>query len=144
MMIGAVGEVGFLLVFTDIFQKLILIAPNTPFLQTYSDVGPIIILAAALFFVGSALLPSVLAYMADKSTIGFRGATMGLYSLFLSAGLALGTVLAGFANQLAGVQGVFYSAAIILSGPSLVTALMLRREKRPAARTPLAETMQSG
>lgn len=133
MMIGAVGEVGFLLVFPDIFQKLILIAPNTPWLQTYMEVGPIIILAAALFFVGSALLPSVLAYMADKSTVGFRGATMGLYSLLLSAGLALGTVLAGFANQLAGVQGVFYSAAIILSGPSLVTALMLRTEKRPAA-----------
>ena len=130
MMIGAVGEVGFLLVFPDIFTKLILIAPNTPWLQTYSDVGPIIILAAALFFVGSALLPSVLAYMADKSSLGFRGATMGLYSLLLSAGLAFGTVLAGFANQLAGVQGVFYSAAIILSGPSMVTVLMLQREKR--------------
>ncbi|HEX4920846.1 MAG TPA: MFS transporter, partial [Candidatus Bathyarchaeia archaeon] len=102
MMIGAVGEIGFLLVFPDIFTKLILIAPNTPWLQTYSDIGPIIILAAALFFVGSALLPSVLAYMADKSSLGFRGATMGLYSLFLSAGLAFGTVLAGFANQLAG------------------------------------------
>jgi MFS family permease len=130
MMIGAFGEVGFLLIFPNIFQKLVLIPVNTPWLDTYSQVGPIILVAAALFFIGSALLPSVLAYMADKSTLGFRGATMGLYSLLLSGGLALGTVLAGFADELAGTQGVFYSAAVILTGPSIVSGLLLRRDMR--------------
>jgi MFS family permease len=134
MMIGVVGEIGFLLVFPDVFQKLILITPGTPWLVTYSDIGPIIIVAGILFFLGAALLPSVLAYMADKASLGFRGATMGLYSLLLSAGLALGTVLAGFADQLAGVQGVFYSAVVILSILSLTSGLLLRRENH---RTPI-------
>jgi len=127
MTIGLVGQVGFLLLFPSIFNQIVLIPPDTPWLVTYSTVGPIIIGAAVLFFLGSALLPSVLAYMADKATLGYRGATMGLYSLLLSAGIALGTVLAGFADQLAGVQGVFYSAVVILSGLGLTSGLLLRR-----------------
>jgi DHA1 family multidrug resistance protein-like MFS transporter len=131
MIIGLLGEVGFLLVFPGIFDKIVLIQPGTPWLVTYSEMGPIIIVAAILFFLGAALLPTVLAYMADKATLGYRGATMGLYSLLLSAGIALGTVLAGFADQLAGVQGVFYSAVVILSGLGLTSGLLLRRGVTP-------------
>jgi len=36
---------------------------------------------------------------------------MGLYSLMLSGGIAIGTVLAGVSDDLGGVQAVFYSAA---------------------------------
>jgi len=127
MIIGVVGQVGFLLVFPSIFEPLILIPPDTPWLATYSEVGPILIVAVILFFLGAALLPSVLAYMADKATLGYRGATMGLYSLLLSAGIALGTILAGFADQLAGIPGVFYSAVVILSGLSLTTGFLLHK-----------------
>jgi MFS family permease len=127
MIIGVIGQVGFLLVFPSIFNQIVLIQPGTPWLTTYSEIGPIILVAALLFFLGAALLPSVLAYMADKATLGYRGATMGLYSLLLSVGIALGTVLAGFADQLAGVSGVFYSAVVILSGLSLTSGLLLHR-----------------
>ena len=134
MIIGVVGQIGFLLIFPDIFQKLVLITPGTSWLTTYSEIGPIIIVAGILFFLGSALLPSVLAYIADKATLGFRGATMGLYSLLLSAGIALGTILAGFAAELSGVQGVFYSAVVILSVLSLTSGLLLRRAKMDLVR----------
>ncbi len=127
MIIGLIGQIGFMLTFPSIFQKLILINPGTPWLTTYNTIGPILILAALLFFLGAALLPSVLAYMADKASVGFRGATMGLYSLLLSGGLALGTILAGFADQVAGVQGVFYSAVLILSTLSLTSGLLFRK-----------------
>ena len=127
MIIGLIGQIGFMLTFPSIFQRLILINPGTPWLTTYNTIGPILILAAILFFLGAALLPSVLAYMADKAAVGFRGATMGLYSLLLSGGLALGTTLAGFADQVAGVQGVFYSAVVILSTLSLTSGLLFRR-----------------
>jgi MFS transporter, DHA1 family, multidrug resistance protein len=135
MTIGLAGEIGFLLLFPSLFQKLIVVPQGTPWLTTYNMIGPILIVAALLFFFGAALLPSVLAYMADKAALGFRGATMGLYSLMLSVGLALGTVLAGFGDQLGnqscgqpcGVQGVFYSAVVILAGLSVVSGLMLRK-----------------
>jgi len=128
MIVGVVGEIGFLLVFPNIFDKLILITPGTAWLTTYTEIGPILLLAALLFFLGSALLPSVLAYMADKATVGYRGSTMGLYSLLLSVGIALGTVLAGFADEIAGVQGVFYSAVVIMAILSLTSGLLLHRE----------------
>ncbi len=135
MTIGLVGFIGFLSIFPNLFQKLVPIPQGTPWLETYNLVGPILIVAAVLFFFGSAVLPSVLAYMADKATLGFRGATMGLYSLMLSVGLALGTVFAGLADQLGtescgqpcGVQGVFYSAVAILAILSVVSGLLLRR-----------------
>jgi MFS transporter, DHA1 family, multidrug resistance protein len=135
MVIGLAGQIGFLLVFPDLFQKLILVPQGTPFLDAYNMIGPILFLAAVLFFFGAALLPSVLAYMADKASLGFRGATMGLYSLMLSIGLALGTVLAGFADELGsqscgppcGVQGVFYSAVVILALLSVVSGFLLRK-----------------
>ena len=138
MTIGLVGFIGFLSIFPNLFQQLVPIPPGTPWLTTISLVGPILFVAGIFFFLGAAVLPSVLAYMADKATLGFRGATMGLYSLMLSVGLALGTVLAGFADQLGtqscgqpcGVQGVFYSAVAILAVLSLVSGLLLRRVGR--------------
>jgi len=89
----------------------------------------LIIVAGFMFFLGSALVPSILAYIGDKAAKEFRGSAMGLYSLMLSAGIAVGLVLAGIADQLGGVQAVFYSAAIIFSGLSLTSAYLLYRNK---------------
>jgi MFS family permease len=125
IVIGMVGEVGFLLIFPSVFTQIVLIPPGTPWLTTFSGIGPIIIIAGFLFFLGTALLPSVLAYMADRATLGYRGATMGVYSLLLSVGIALGTVVAGLTDQIAGVQGVFYSAAIIFAGLSVISGFLL-------------------
>jgi MFS family permease len=130
MAVGAVGEIGFLLVLPEVFGPLISIPPNTSLIDSYNMVGPIIIVAGVLFFLGSALVPSILAFIGDKAAKEFRGSAMGLYSLMLSGGIAAGLVLAGIADDLGGVQAVFYSAAIIFSGLSLTSGYLLYRSKQ--------------
>ena len=130
MAVGAVGEIGFLLVLPEIFGPLISIPPGTPWIESYNMVGPLGIVAAILFFLGSALVPSILAFIGDKAAKESRGSAMGLYSLMLSAGIAAGLVLAGIADDLGGVQAVFYSAAIIFSGLSLTSGYLLYRNKQ--------------
>src|SRR6266851_4676618 len=129
MAIGALGEIGFLLVLPEIFGPLVNIPPNTPWIDSYNMVGPIIIVAGLLFFLGSALVPSILAFIGDKASKEFRGSAMGLYSLMLSGGIAIGTVLAGVSDDLGGVQAVFYSAAIIFGGLGLTSAWLLRKQQ---------------
>ncbi len=130
MAVGAAGEIGFLLVLPEIFGPLISIPPGTPWIDSYNMVGPLGIVAAILFFLGSALVPSILAFIGDKAAKESRGSAMGLYSLMLSAGIAAGLVLAGIADDLGGVQAVFYSAAIIFSGLSLTSGYLLYRNKQ--------------
>src|SRR6266571_3001169 len=134
MLIGALGELGFLLVLPDLFQRLVVIPPGTPWIDSYYMVGPIIIVGGILFFLGSALIPSILAYIGDKAAKEFRGSAMGLYSLMLSGGIATGTVLAGISDDLGGVQAVFYSAAIIFGGLGLTSAWLLRKQQSLAKR----------
>ncbi len=130
MLIGVVGEIGFLLILPTIFTPLINIPPGTPFLDSYNMVGPIVLVAGFLFFMGSALVPSILAYIGDKATKEFRGSAMGLYSLMLSIGIAVGLLLAGISDDLGGVEAVFFSAAIIFTGLSLTSGYLLYRNKQ--------------
>jgi MFS family permease len=129
LLLGA-GAILFLLVLPEVFVPLISIPPNTSWIDSYNMVGPIIIVAGVLFFLGSALVPSILAFIGDKAAKEFRGSAMGLYSLMLSGGIAAGLVLAGIADDLGGVQAVFYSAAIIFSGLSLTSGYLLYRNKQ--------------
>ncbi len=121
ILVGAVGELGFLLLFPELFQKLVVIPEGTPLLTIIRTLGTTGIIGGILFFMGAALIPSILAFVGDKAGHEFRGSAMGLYSLMLSAGIATGTILAGVADTLGGVQAVFYSAAIIFAGLGLVT-----------------------
>ena len=130
MAVGALGEVGFLLILPEVFGPVISIPPGTPWIESYNRVGPIGIVAAVLFLLGSALVPSILAFIGDNAAKESRGSAMGLYSLMLSGGIAAGLVLAGVADDLGGVQAVFYSAAIIFSGLSLTSAYLLYRNKQ--------------
>lgn len=130
MVIGAVGEIGVLLVLPEIFTPLVNIPPGTPFLESYNRVGPLILVAGFFFFLGSALVPSILAYIGDKVARDSRGSAMGLYSLMLSSGIAVGLLLAGIADDLGGVSAVFYSAAIIFSGLTLTSGYLLYSNKK--------------
>ncbi len=127
MLIGVVGELGFLLLFPDLFQRLIQIPEGAAWTETLPRLGTTGVLAGVLFFFGSALVPSILAYIGDKAAREFRGSAMGLYSLMLSAGIATGNVLAGLAAEFGGVQAVFYLGATIFSGLCLTTGVLLRR-----------------
>lgn len=134
MMIGAAGEIGFLLVFPDLFQRLVELPQGLTITDTFTRLGFSLFAASALFFLGSALVPSILAYIGDRAARESRGSAMGLYSLLLSAGIATGNVLAGFAADFGGVQAVFYLAVTIFSSLCLTTGVLLRRGNHLASR----------
>ncbi len=127
MMIGVAGELGFLLLFPDLLTRLLAIPQGESFASSLVIAGPQGVVAGAFFFLGSALVPSILAYIGDRASRDLRGSAMGLYSLMLSAGIAIGNVVAGVAFQVGGVQAVFYLGAGILGGMSLTSGFLLRR-----------------
>src|SRR5206468_12722232 len=86
-----------------------------------------------LFFFGTALVPSMLAFVGDKASHDLRGSAMGLYSFMLSIGMAVGTILAGIFADVGGVQAVFFLGAAIFSGMSLTTGLLLRKQGQLAS-----------
>ena len=139
IMIGVAGEIGFLLILPQLFQVLIVVPPDQPFLKTLQQVGILGVVGGILFFLGSALVPTILAYVGDRASHEYRGSAMGLYSLMLSAGIALGTVLAGVADEIgsqgglnpqAGVEAVFFTGVIIFSTLSFTTGILLRQNRR--------------
>ena len=112
MILGAVGELGFLILFGWSF-------PNFLRYQLY---------LAPLFFLASAIAPAILAYVSDISGKARRGSANALYSTILSLGLAVGNILGGFVAELGGIRLIFYAGAGILLPSVLVTSTLLRRK----------------
>jgi MFS family permease len=80
----------------------------------------------------SALVPSILATVGDRALLEARGSAMGLYSVMLSGGAAIGTVVAGFAHRKSGLTGI-YEAGIILFTVAVLVSLSMQiwvRSKR--------------
>ena len=78
----------------------------------------------------SALVPSILAAVGDRVKEEFRGASMGLYSLMLSFGIALGELLAGFAHSIGGMPTILEGGAALLIVASVCSFVLLRRVRR--------------
>jgi len=72
----------------------------------------------------SALVPSILAMVGDRSLHEMRGSAMGLYSVMLSGGTAIGTVVAGVAHRISGLSGIFEVATVIFAAASVATAAL--------------------
>ncbi len=114
MTIGALGEVGFLVVFGWSF-------PN--FARF-----PVNLFLAPMFFLASAIAPSILAYVSDISGKIRRGSANALYSTVLSIGLAIGNILGGLMADTGGIRLIFYTGAGLLFPSVLASAAMLRRK----------------
>lgn len=110
MVLGAVGELGFLVLFGWSF-------PN--FLKYALYLAP-------MFFLASAIAPAILAYVSDISGKARRGSANAVYSIVLSIGLAIGNILGGFVAEY-GVQWIFFAGAGILFPSILATSTLLRR-----------------
>jgi MFS family permease len=110
MFMGAVGELGFLVLFGWSF-------PN--FLQYALYLAP-------LFFMASAIAPAILSYVSDISGKARRGSANGIYSVILSAGMAVGNILGGFFAEY-GVQWIFFAGAGIMAPAILATSSLLKR-----------------
>ncbi len=84
----------------------------------------------------SALVPTILATVGDRAKKESRGSAMGLYSVMLSAGTAIGTIVAGFAHQLGGLSGIFYAGGIIFTGACVVSLVLSVQASREPASPP--------
>ena len=116
MAIGVVGMLGLLPSLT--------LALNPEFNPDFPDFGRYLYLIAPFALLASALVPSILALVGDTVKTHLRGSAMGLYSMMLSIGIALGNVLGGFASELGGVVAVL-NAGTVLFVSSLVASLIL-------------------
>jgi MFS family permease len=112
MVLGAVGEFGFLLLFGWSFPNFLAYA----------------LILAPLFFMASAIAPAILSYVSDISGKARRGSANGLYSVVLSIGMAIGNILGGLVGSEFGVQGIFFTGAGILF-PSIIISSSLLRKK---------------
>ncbi len=110
MVLGAVGEFGFLVLFGWSF----------PYFLTYA------LILAPLFFLASAIAPAILSYVSDISGKARRGSANGLYSVVLSIGMAIGNILGGFVAEF-GVQWIFFAGAGILFPSIIVSSSLLRK-----------------
>ena len=81
----------------------------------------------------SALVPTILATVGDRANLERRGSAMGLYSVMLSGGSAVGTLLAGVAHSASGLSGIFeVAAAIFFVASAASLALWVRARVRGA------------
>lgn len=85
----------------------------------------------------SALVPTLLATAGDRAKLDRRGSAMSLYSVMLSIGSAVGTLVAGFAHSAAGLPGIFYAAAAIFSVACLSSVWLWKRAAGPPLGKPL-------
>jgi MFS family permease len=114
MVVGALGELGFLVLFGWSF-------PGGNFVKYELFLWP-------MFFLASAIAPTILAYVGDISGKAKRGSANALYSVVLSIGLAIGNIIGGFVASL-GISAIFYAGAGILFPSILATSALLRRRR---------------
>ena len=125
MAIGAAGLFGFLVGLALLFQNMGSGLNFVHFLPILAPAG----------LATSALVPSVLAAVGDRAKEGRKGATMGLYSLMLSLGIAFGELLAGFASQLGGLSTILYAGSVIFLAAALVSFFLLWRVRKSERKT---------
>jgi MFS family permease len=78
----------------------------------------------------SALVPTILATVGDRARGDMRGSAMGLYSVMLSLGSAIGTLVAGIAHTIRGLPGIFEAAAAIFLIACAVSFVLWRRASK--------------
>ena len=115
LLVGMVGLFGLL------FSLLVSFDAGTDaFYRNFPEIGLFGILT-------SALVPSILATVGDRAVVHRRGSAMGLYSVMLSGGTAVGTLVAGLAHDRSGIPGILEAGIILFSiACALSLALWLR------------------
>lgn len=118
MLMGVVGLMGLLLVLSVSFGRggLQAVVRNLPVLGLF-------------VLMTSALVPTILATVGDGAMLERRGFAMGLYSVMLSGGSALGTLVAGAAHSTSGLAGIFEASTAIFSVACAASLVMWLRAR---------------
>jgi MFS family permease len=124
MLLGVIGLLGLL-------TSLALLSGDPSFrgslMRYWYILGPLALAATAL-------VPAILALLGDKSLQSSRGFAMGLYSMMLSFGLAIGNVVGGVADAAGGLRAILsYGASIFLAACRVsLSLLVIMRATAPA------------
>ena len=101
LVVGAVGIIGLLA------SLAASVGGGTASIISYLPaIGPFALMTAAM-------VPTVLATVGDRAVVGRRGYAMGLYSVMLSGGTAVGTLVAGVVHGVGGLTGILFAAMIM-------------------------------
>jgi MFS family permease len=124
MLIGVAGLLGLLITLTASFNQGIGgLYRNLPFIGVFA-------------LATSAIVPTILANVGDRAMVERRGSAMGLYSVMLSGGTAVGTLVAGVAHGFSGLLGVLESGTFIFLWACLLSAGLLLRTREAAENKP--------
>jgi MFS family permease len=99
-----------------------------------------VVAAAVALFVASGFTPAALAYLSKiaEEHAGQRGTIMGLYSVLLGVGQAIGGFLGGFAAEWRGVDGLVVLTVLFVAAAIVAVAALIRTDRAIDA-TSLAE-----
>jgi len=125
MMIGILGLLGLLVSIGVSFA-----GGSEAILHTFPVIGAFAILT-------SALLPTILATAGDRARLDLRGSAMSLFTVMLSVGSAVGTLVAGVSHAALGLPGIFEAATATLGAACLVTLVLWRRAPNAPCSKPL-------
>ena len=78
----------------------------------------------------TATVPSALAYVGDRASRDLRGSAMGIYSMMLSLGMAIGNLLGGYSTSLGGLKGILETSAGVLVLSLTLSILLIYRAGR--------------
>lgn len=77
----------------------------------------------------SALVPTILATVGDRAVVQRRGSAMGLYSVMISGGTAVGTLVAGLAHTRSGLPGIIEAGIVLFTLACIVSLLLWTRNR---------------
>ncbi len=125
-----IGTVGML---TLLPTLAITMSPATN--PAFPSFGSYIAIIGPAALLTSALVPSILALVGDTTKSTLRGSAMGLYSVMLSLGLAIGNIVGGYFSQIGGLAAVLYvGEGIFLM--AIAATFIIRRLKRAQLQEP--------
>ena len=114
----AIGVVGLILL---LFSTMDAVA-HRPF-----EIHEHLPLIASGGLMATAIVPSALAYVGDRAGKNVRGSAMGIYSMMLSLGMAVGNLLGGYFTHTRGLSGIVeLSLGILLISLSVTGTLLYR------------------
>lgn len=92
----------------------------------YPGFGAYLYVIAPSALMASALVPSILALVGDTARSTLRGSAMGLYSIMLSLGIAVGNVVGGASGHIGGLPAILYVAEGLFVAAVILTLLLSR------------------
>ena len=116
-----IGIIGMLILLPTLALSL---SPETN--PDYPGFGAYLYVIAPSALMVSALVPSILALVGDTARSTLRGSAMGLYSIMLSLGIAVGNVVGGASGQIGGLTAILYVAEGLFLAAVVLTLLLSR------------------